>query len=397
MTDTSYERAVSAWAAHLRAGGTTPWSAWVEKPTGSGTAPVRPLPDAIHLELVRQINLAGPDSPDLAGLTDRVLATASPGRGLIDVPMPWPDGGPRFGTAPVDPDRLPVEELVRLASGVIAHLLPDVPPSPPQELPRPRALPWRRRFFVHGAPETAAAVRRSLLAQGWVESNRRSTHIAIGLPVDLLLAEHWASNVRSGGILKWRNVWRRSHVAGRLPRSLDVPAIAGRLHSAGNQVHVVVAQDPGAALVLTAQALGTAPADPGTPTDLARCDLLRRVNRLTAMTEGADQVARLAAVLHETLDDLVRSGDAAGTRVLAPADELPWASEVAARMAEELREAGYSVHGDPEAMAPTQHRLPGTVDRNRTLGLAVAGCLRLWAARQGQLREAGAHDERGRP
>jgi hypothetical protein len=387
---TSYERAVSGWAAHLRAGGTTSWGAWVEQPIDVGTRPVHPLPDAIHLELVRRINLASAaDAPhvrDLSGLIDRVLATAAPGRGLIDVPMPWPDGGRRFGTAPVDPDRLPVEELIRLASGVIAHLLPDVPLPPAPEPPTLRAWPWRRRFCVHGAPETAEAVRRSLLAQGWVESNRRSTHVAIALPVDLMLAEHWASRVRTGGVLKWRSVWRRNHVAGRLPRPLDVPAIARRLHTTANEVHVVVAADPETAVALTAKVLRTHAAAPLPSADLPLCDLLRRVNRLTALTRGPDQVARLAQVLHASLAEPDADPPAPAAPPLAPADELPWAREVAASMTEELREAGYPVHGDPGAVAPTEHRLPGIVDRDRTLELAVAGCLRLWEATQERMR-----------
>ena len=66
-------------------------------------------------------------STDLGGLADRVLATAAPGRGLLDVPLPWPDAPRRFGTPPMDPAQLPEEELIRLAVGVLAHLLPDVP------------------------------------------------------------------------------------------------------------------------------------------------------------------------------------------------------------------------------------------------------------------------------
>ena len=394
MTTHTYEQAVSAWAAHLRAGGTTPWATWARQPVDHAAPPTHPLPDAIHLELVRRINLAavaGRGVRGLSALTDRVLATASPGRGLIDVPMPWPEGGPRFGTAPVDPDRLPVEELVRLASGVIAHLLSGVPPPPTDEPRVPRAWPWRRRFCVHGAPETAEAVRRSLLAQGWAESNRRATHLVIALPVDRMLAEHWASKVRAGGVLKWRSVWRRSHVAGRLPRSLDVPAIARRLSTTANEVHVVVAADPEAAAAMTAKVLRTAPAAPGAPADPALCDLLRRVNRLTALTRGPDQVADLARVLHATLA-APRDHARSASRALAPADELPWARNVAASMADELRDAGYPVHGDPGAMAPTEHRLPGIVDRDRTLELAVAGCLRLWEA-----THRAEHEEGGRP
>jgi hypothetical protein len=202
-----------------------------------------------------------------------------------------------------------------------------------------------------------------------------------------MLAEHWASKVRTGGVLKWRSVWRRSHVAGRLPRSLDVAAIAGRLHSTGNEVHVVAALSPEAATALAAKVLRTTPPTPPSSADLSLCDVLRRVNRLTALTRGPDQVARLAQVLHSTMQE-DSSGQPSIPRApaLAPADELPWARQVAASMSEELRNAGYPVHGDAGAVAPTEHRLPGTVDRDRTLELAVTACLRLWEATQERRR-----------
>lgn len=387
-TDPSYARAVSAWTAHLRAGGATPWAAWLESAGHRATeAPVlAPLPDAAHLELVRRLNLAaGPGTSRPAGLADRVLATGSPGRGLVEVPLPWPTDGPRFGTPAVDPALLPVEELIRLATGVLAHLLPGVPSAPPPHLRSPWPLPWRRRFRLHGAPLTVDTVRRSLLAQGFVESDRRTTHVVIGLPVDAMVAEHWASTVRAGGILKWRTVWRRAQAAGRLPRPVDVTSIAARLEGRpGEQVHVVLAQDAERAAELVARVLGAREVAGRQGVDLARCDLLRRVNRLTAMTQGPDRVPELAQVLLGMLEDTASAADAPGTTgapvppPLVPRAALPWARAVATTAAEELRESGYAVHGEPDALAPTDHRLSGTVDRERTLALALAACLRTW-------------------
>ncbi len=94
MSLTSYDDAVSGWAEHLRSGGTTTWAAWLDghdQPVPSPAEPRRPLPDAVHLELVRRLNMAAGRPVD--ALADRVLATASPGRGLVDVPLPWPTGG----------------------------------------------------------------------------------------------------------------------------------------------------------------------------------------------------------------------------------------------------------------------------------------------------------------
>jgi hypothetical protein len=401
--DASYARTVSGWAAHLRAGGATPWAAWLE--SGHDGAPeveiLVPLPDAVHLELLRRINLAaGAGERPLPGLADRVLTTASPGRGLVDVPLPWPAEGRRFGTPPIDPAQLPVEELLRLASGVLAHLLSEVAPPSPREARARRPLPWRRRFHLHGAPGTTAAIREGLLEQGFVESDRRTTHVVIALPVDVMVAEHWASTVRAGGILKWRTLWRRAQKATRLPAAVDAPTIAGHLHGRPrDRVHVVVAQDAERAAELVARVLGGRPAVRTSGMDLAAYDLVRRVNRLTAMTHGTEHVREHARALLDTLEQVAgaQAAPAVGPPVptpLAPRFALPWARTVAATTAQELRAAGYPVHGDPAALAPTDHRLPGTVDRGRTLELAVAACARLWDLTHPRLG-GGRHKEGG--
>jgi hypothetical protein len=391
--DHSYEQAVSAWAAHLRAGGTTPWSVWREHPVQDAEPAadplLRPLPDAIHLELVRRINLAaGPEPRDVAGLADRVLATASPGRGLLDVPLPWPAAPRRFGTPPVDPAQLPEDELIRLAVGVLAHALPDVPRPGPEALPSRWPAPWRRRFRLHGSPGTVAALRRGLLAQGLVETDWRPTHVVIARPVEVMMAEHWAGTVRDGGILKWSTLWRRAQAAGRLPAPIDVTAIASRLEGrlegrlGGRRrepLHVVVARDVEEAAAWTADVLGALPVEVHGTSDSALSDLLRRLNRLTALTQGPGRVRDLARTLVATLEP--DSAPRETSTLVTPPASLTWADEVAATTAEKLRHAGYAVHGDPESLAPTPHRLSGTVDRERTLELAVAACLRSWHLR----------------
>jgi hypothetical protein len=375
----SYEQTVSAWAAHLRAGGTTPWSAWRSTADAElRDLPVfRPVPDAIHLELVRRINLAAGHGGSPAGLADRVLATAAPGRGLLDVPLPWPADPRRFGTPAHDPSDLPAEELVRLSVGVLAHLLPRLPAPPPERLPTRWPAPWRRRFRLHGSPSTAAALRRSLLARGHVETSWRPTHLVIARPVEVMMAEHWSDAVRHGGILKWSTTWRRAQASRRLPAPIDVAAIADSLHGRRHEpVHVVVARDGEQVGALVADVLRTRPVELGSGGDAARSDLLRRLNRLTALTHGPGQVGRLSRTLVALLEDSTPGhGDSAP---VTPPTSLDWAREVAATTADDLRRAGYAVHGDPEALAPTEHRRPGTVDREHTLELAMMACLRTW-------------------
>jgi len=235
--------------------------------------------------------------------------------------------------------------------------------------------------MLHGSPATVAAVRRSLLAHGLVETQRRPVHVVIARPVEVMMGEHWAETVRNGGILKWSALWRRAEAAGRLPEPIDVTAIANRLKNRRREpLHVVVARDAARAATLVAGILRARPAEIRCTGDAALSDLLRRLNRLTALTQGPARVRALSRTLVVLLDErAAESGDV--PLPVTPPPSLPWAREVAAAGAEELRHAGYPVHGEPDALAPTDHRLPGIVDRERTLELAVTACLRTW--RQG--------------
>ena len=222
MTQPGYDEGVASWSAHLRSGGTTTWSAW--RATDHDPVPrLHPTPDATHLELVRRLNLAANRSDpaglaDLADLADLVLGTGTPGRGRIDVPLPWPSTLRPFGAPPIEPDEVPAEELNRLAVGVLARLLPGVPPHRAEPEPVRWPLPWRRRFRLHGSPETVAVVRRMLLDQGLVESDWRPVHVILGRPVDVMLGEHWATRTRAGGSMTLGTVWRRALAAGQTMR-----------------------------------------------------------------------------------------------------------------------------------------------------------------------------------
>ncbi len=252
---------------------------------------------------MRRLNLAAEGRPS-SDLADRVLATASPGRGLVDVPLPWPAEPWRFGCPAIDPDRLPEDELIRLATGVLVHLLPGLPRPTAAPEPARWPVPWRRRFRLHGAPGTAAAVRRGLLEQGLVESDWRPTHVVIARPVEAMMAEHWAERARGGGILKWSALWRRAEAAGRLPDEIDVAAIAARLDGRRREpVHVVVARDAQEAAETTARLLGARTFVVGGSGDLAATDLMRRVNRLIGVVEGPARVHDLSSRLAASLDD----------------------------------------------------------------------------------------------
>jgi hypothetical protein len=388
-TTGGYAEAVGGWSAHLREGGTTTWSAWrstAPRHVPDGRAEVV-VPSATHLELVRRLNLeAGTSAP---GLSDLVLATPSPGRGRVDVPLTWAgDDLPRFGSPAMEPEQLPEDELVRLAVGVLARLLPGVPaPAPTPDLTR-WPTPWRRRFRLHGSPGTVAAVRRALLAQGLVETDWRPTHVVLGRPVAVMMAEHWAAAATRGGVYRWGTLWNRAQTRGALPARLDVGATARRLASSADRrrepVHLVLGRDDAEVARHVAAALGTRQRELRTATDPARLDLLRRLNRHAQIVVGSGRTRRLAEKLADVLDHDRPSVEDQTPEPPQPA--LEWARQTAqsaaARVRDEHEEAGYAVHGDPGALVPTGVA-QGGVDPRRTLEEALWACREAWRRQEG--------------
>jgi hypothetical protein len=69
---------------------------------------------------------------------------------------------------------------------------------------------------------------------------------------------------------------------------------------------------------------------------------------------------------------------------VVPSASFGWARDQADAVARALLDAGYPVHGNPDELVPSATpRHPGTVDRTRTLELAVAACLRTWRLQGG--------------
>ena len=78
-----------------------------------------------------------------ATLVEAVLAASAPGRGQPDLERVGLHDGSRFGPPPVDPADVAVEELVRMAVGVLADRA-LASPAPPVVEPRRPPVPWRR-------------------------------------------------------------------------------------------------------------------------------------------------------------------------------------------------------------------------------------------------------------
>ena len=398
-----YTAAVRSWSEHLRAGGTTPWSAWTTAgAAGRSTGDVPAgwsVPGAAQLELVRR--LAERSSLDPAAwsrLADLVATRSGPGRGRAQQPLVWTggSGAPRFGAPPVDPSHVPVEELVRVGVGVLTELLLERsgPPVPATELRR-RRLTRTPAFALVGAPITTSVVRRELGVAGHAEGGRRPLVVLLAEPLDVALAQVWSARVQRGAPVRWGGFVKRWSGRRHLPPSADYRRLAREAaRGAGaDRVHVVVAAADPAATV--AELLGVHlggrrhPALAARWKDLspAALDVARQVNAVLNVRAGGPR--RRTAV--GACAALLESVDGPAPRLAVPEPFQGWVADRAGRLAEELKAGGYPVHGDLERVVPRPEILPRAPRRDDVLRVLVDALLR----QAGPPRSPGGRSSRG--
>src|SRR3954447_4355055 len=206
------------WVAHLRDGGTTPWSAWSTSASADEQSG-RYLPGAQQLELLRQLNQLRLPSPQLA---ERVLGASAPGRARPDLGLVGVLPESAFGPPPVDPAGLPADELVRVATALIAEDV--VAAGDPLEPRTPRLL--RRRYRLLGDPGVTAWLRDLLLAAGRPPGGRSATVVVTGTDLPTMLANVWAARSVGAGVRPWPE-WLAAVIRRRrLPDRIDLPALA---------------------------------------------------------------------------------------------------------------------------------------------------------------------------
>ena len=353
-----------SWVAHLRDGGTTPWLAWA----GTADAPARPgpLPGAQQLELLRRINLAfesraqprGDHDRERTRHADRVLAAPAAGRGKADLPLVGA-ADPGFGAQPVDPATVSAHELLRVASVLLADDLVALGADP---VHTSWVRPWRRRFRLVGDPVVVGALRSHLLARGRPEGGPRPFLVAVGAPLDELLARTWTQRCFETGAMPWTEWLRFWRERDQLPARADLPASVQRWHARRPFVRIV--------------------------TDLERLPRQVGVRSLPQVrVPGADQAElarRVAAVVGLKVPAADRPGlmrtlqrripDTGLAPVAVPARERAWVASSAARMTRSLTRAGYPVVGDLADLAPRAVTAPtgptGARDQ-QVLGLAI--------------------------
>ena len=333
-----------AWVDHLRAGGTTPWRDWL---AGDPAAVAEPavaertdvLPGAQHLELVRRLNLLAPAGPALA---DRVLGTSPPGRGNPDLPIAGVAPPSRFGAAPVDPSQVPLDELVRLASGVVADLAVAAAPRPIPPFPEGRGRPFRVRYEILGNPLVSVRVRRELRAVGHPPGGWHPLVLVVVGDLESYLADAWAARVRRGVTPPW-SAWL-DHLAqsDTLPERLDAVEHARRAAArvGRRRVHVVTDESCIADLLKV-------PAAPVPPRiSHAALDAARHTKGVLRVLLPEDQRELL---VRRYLFPWFEAADAERqpptSQPVVPARHRAWLLRQAERFRDELTRAGYAVHG----------------------------------------------------
>jgi hypothetical protein len=354
--------------AHLRAGGTTPWLAWTG-PDATDGATRRALPGAQQLELLRRINLARESSAQPGGdhdrartrLADRVLAAPAAGRGKADLPLVGA-ASTGFGAQPVDPATVSAHELLRVASTLLADDLVALGADPVRRgVPRP----WRRRFRLVGDPVVVASAREHLLGRGRPEGGPRPFVVAVGGPLDDLLAHTWTQRCFEHGSRPWADWLRFWRERDQLPARVDLDESVRRWGGRRPLVRIVTDLDqlPAHVGVRRLPEVRVPGAD--------QAELARRISAVVGIRVPVDERPALMRTLQRRMPD---SGVAP---VVVPAAEHEWVASSAARMTRRLTRAGYPVVGDLADLAPrTAADRPGPsgpagVDGRQVLDLAI--------------------------
>ncbi|NPD04581.1 hypothetical protein HN031_07775 [Nocardioides sp. zg-1308] len=357
------------WVAHLRAGGTTPWLAWPGRADAAGPDRGGPegarLPGAQQLELLRRVNLAVAsgvparrDDAFRARLADRVLTTTAAGRGKADLPLV---GLPvsSFGPQPVDPAAVSAHELLRVASVLVADDLVALGPDPV----RTRwARPWRRRFRLVGDPLVTTAAREHLVGRGRPEGGPRPFVVAVGAPLDVMLAHAWAQRCFEHGSRPWGDWLRYWRERDQLPPRVDLDDSVHRW--GGRRPYVRVVTD----LEQLPRQLGVRHLPQVRVPGAEQAELGRRVASVVGLRAPVAERPALMRTLQRRIPD---SGAAP---VGLPDRERAWVASSAARLTRRLTRAGYPVVGDLADLAPRavpSVTASGVVDDDRVLDLAI--------------------------
>jgi hypothetical protein len=341
------------WVAHLRDGGTTTWSAWGAG-AGADEQFGRYLPGAQQLELLRRLNQQRLPSAELAG---RVLTASAPGRGRPDLGLVGVLPPSAFGPPPVDPASLPADELVRVATALIAEDV--VAAGDPLGSREPRVL--RRRYRLLGDPEVATPLRDALVAGGRPPGGRRCTVVVAGSDLGSMLVHLWTARSLGAGVLPWPDWLRRELRRPGVPRRIDLASQAAEwvTRVGADRVHVVL-DDPR----LVARLASRRRAVTVRPLSADAVELARRTAPVVGTLVTPE---RRTALMWHRLRPVLASYP--GPSLQLPRRYQPWLVDRTAELRHRLAAGDYAVHGvlrDSVGQAGV-----GAPDDERVLGLAI--------------------------
>jgi hypothetical protein len=330
-----------SWVAHLRAGGTTAWLAWEATDADDHG---RYLPGAQQLELLRRLNLAGRPS---AALVERVLTASAPGRGRPDLELVGVDAERRFGPPAVDPSLLADDELLRVATGLLAADLVERRQSVvtgPQSGHVRATRRFRTRYQLAGDPWLATAYTAQLFADGRPPGGGgRSVHV-LGTDVATMLAHTWATGAFGEGAPGWPDFLARVRARRRLPRRVVLDEVVDRFRARPHTGRVRVVLDFAALpRLLGVRRLAAATEVPAHATELAR----QVGAALSLHVLPAEQARLLAGILRPRL------ARAAGGLPAVPPEHRDWVEDAGFALRQRLLRARYPVIGDPDVLLST--------------------------------------------
>jgi hypothetical protein len=352
--DREHEARAWGWVAHLRDGGTTPWSAWGSL-AGAEEQSGRHLPGAQQLELLRRLNQRRLPSPELA---QRVLSASAPGRGRPDLGLVGVLAESGFGPPPVDPAALPADELVRVATSVIAEDV--VAAGDPLEPRTPRLL--RRRYRLLGDPEVTDVLRDALVADGRPPGGRRATVVVTGTDLPSMLVHVWTARSLGAGVRPWREWLAAELRRDSLPDRIDLAALAERWapRVGPSRVHVVL-DDPRRAWRLTGRRRRVTPARP------LSADAIELARRTAPVVGALAAPERRTALMRHRLRPVLAAYP--GPQLRIPPRAQGWLADQTADLRRRLAAGDYAVHG----ALPEPAERPGVTapDEERVLALAM--------------------------